>query len=115
MATKNVTESDLSGKLDASTIAFGLGSKWYEIDLTKEEEAQLQSFLKTYIKAGRETGRAVKRQTKHVVEMTATERNTVRQWGRENGFEIPPKGRVPKAVVMAYDKAHGINREIPFT
>jgi hypothetical protein len=31
---------------------------------------------------------------------------TIRAWARENGHEVSERGRIPKAVVQAYQSAH---------
>lgn len=31
----------------------------------------------------------------------------IREWARANGIDVPPRGRVPAAVVAKYDAAHG--------
>lgn len=108
---RNIIESDISGKTDAATITFGLADTWYEIDLTDEERKELEQKFKSYVTKGRKA--EPKEQKKQVVpETTAEERDKIRDWGRDQGFEFAERGRIPKKVMRAYDKAHGIDREL---
>jgi hypothetical protein len=109
MAIREVIESDLSGKTGAATVTFGLKDTWFEIDLTDEERKELESTLERYAARGRRAGR--KGEKKGIVrETTAEEREAIRAWARENGFETPNFGRIPKAVQKAYDEAHSNGR-----
>lgn len=111
MAIKTVIESDLSGKTDATTVTFGLGDVWYEIDLTEEERKKLEQSLKTYVNKGRKASpRSAARRV--VPETTPEEREAIRAWGREHDFEFAEYGRIPKKLLQAYDKAHGIERDV---
>ncbi|MFB7919289.1 Lsr2 family protein [Streptomyces sp. NPDC056061] len=112
MATETVTvvKSDLTGEADAATVTFGLEGDWYEIDLTDKEKKKLQNLLNTYVSKGR---RATKKgeKKKQVPATTAEEREEIRAWGRENDFDVPEFGRIPKVLQKAYDEAHGIKRD----
>lgn len=109
MAIRNVIESDISGKPDAATVTFGLEDTWFEIDLTDEEKKELQSTLNRYLSKARKA--TAKGQKKRIVpDTTPEEREKIRQWARENGFEVPSFGRLPKQVQKAYDEAHDIER-----
>ncbi|MFD7661329.1 histone-like nucleoid-structuring protein Lsr2, partial [Streptomyces sp. NPDC059788] len=41
---------------------------------------------------------------------TVEEREEIREWAREQGYEVNERGRIPKKVKKAYDEAHGIDR-----
>ena len=110
MAIKKVIESDLSGRQDAERVTFGLGETWYEIDLTDDERQGLEAALKSYLDAGRKAEPPKAEPRKMVPTTTADERDKIRLWGRKNGFEFAEYGRIPKEVMAAYDKAHGIKR-----
>lgn len=109
MAIRKVVESDLSGKTGAATVTFGLKDTWFEIDLTEEEQKELEKTLERYAtKARKATGKGEKK--KLVPDTTPEEREKIREWGREQGLEVPSYGRIPKKVQAAYDEAHGIQR-----
>ncbi|MFE6939618.1 histone-like nucleoid-structuring protein Lsr2 [Streptomyces chartreusis] len=109
MVTRNVVDSDLSGKPDAATQTFGFGDTWYEIDLTAEEQKKLEAALKPYLKAGRKAGQSAPKK-RVVPETTAEERDKIREWAKKEGYEFAERGRIPKNVMKAYDEAHGIDR-----
>lgn len=111
MATRNVIESDLSGKTDAATVTFAIGDDWYEVDLTPDEESQLASALETYVKVGRKAVPKGESKPKQVPYTTPEERETIRAWAVENGYELNEYGRIPKQIMAAYDEAHNINRK----
>jgi hypothetical protein len=110
MAMKKVIESDLSGRQDAERVTFGFGDTWYEIDLTDDERQGLETALKSYLAAGRKATPEPPQRRKMVPATTPQERDQIRQWGRENGFDFAPYGRIPKEVMAAYDAAHNITR-----
>lgn len=108
MATEHLTivKSDISGSAEAATITFGLGGTWYEIDLTKDEEKQLEKALKTYLTAGRKATPKQPEKRKVVPETTAEQREQIRTWAQSEGFEVPARGRIPKEIIAAWNKAH---------
>jgi hypothetical protein len=109
MAIRSVVESDISGKPDAATVMFGLEGDWFEIDLTDEEKKKLEQALKPYLTKGRKpTNQGEKKRV--VPETTAEERDVIRAWAKSKGFAFAPRGRIPKDVMAAYDKAHKIKR-----
>ncbi|MFD9868496.1 Lsr2 family protein [Streptomyces niveus] len=110
MVTRSVVDSDLSGKPDAATATFGLGDTLYEIDLTPEERKKLEEVLKPYVKAGRKSGKAAPVKRRVEPKTTLKERDEIREWGKKNGYEFADRGRIPKALMKAYDEAHGIDR-----
>jgi hypothetical protein len=110
MAKREVFESDISGKPDAATVTFGLEGEWYEIDLTDDEKKKLQSALRSYVAKGRKAATKQPEKKRMVPAMTPEEREKIRAWGRENGFDVPEFGRIPKQLQAAYDKAHKIDR-----
>lgn len=108
MAIRSIVESDLSGKSNAATFSFGVGDTWYEVDLTDEERKKLEESLKTYVKAGRKA--TEKKNAKKVVpETSVEEREQIREWATEQGYEFAPYGRIPKKIMAAYFEAHGID------
>ncbi|KOT51128.1 MULTISPECIES: histone-like nucleoid-structuring protein Lsr2 [Streptomyces] len=109
MAIQNVIVSDLSRKPDASTVSFGLGGMWYEIDLSPDEQEELAEKLKPYVKVGRKAGTTLVKK-RVVPKTTAEERAKIREWAREQGYEVNERGRILKDVMKAYDEAHGIDR-----
>ncbi|MEU6674756.1 Lsr2 family protein [Streptomyces sp. NPDC046925] len=108
MAQKVVTTytDDLTGKEspEISTHEFSLNGVIYEIDLTPESYDELAADFGRYIEAGRKKkgGKSTGR-TRAASGPSATE---VREWARENGYEVNDRGRVPAPVREAYEAAH---------
>ncbi|MFD7661330.1 Lsr2 family protein, partial [Streptomyces sp. NPDC059788] len=112
MAIEKVVVSDLSRKPDAATVAFGLGGMWYEVDLSPDEQQELEEKLEPYMKVGREAGPTLIKK-RVVPDTTVEEREEIREWAREQGYEVNERGRIPKKTMKAYDEAHGIDRSMP--
>jgi hypothetical protein len=100
---------DLDGSEAHGTVRFGLDGKPLEIDLSAANAARLRDVLAPYIAAGAKVGRAGTRVTRHSrrgaegwLERRA-HNAVVRQWANEHGYEVGELGRIPAAVVAAYD------------
>lgn len=94
---------------EGETISFSLDGVAYEIDLTESHAAQLREALAPYIAAGRGITAATpgaqaasrRRRTGQ------TDYGPVREWAKANGFTVSERGRVPAAVLEAYEAAQG--------
>ena len=106
---------DLDGSDAVGTVAFALDGKSYEIDLSDDNAARLRDSLSSFVAAARRSGSSARRGRG---QRTATEgapaparadreaTAAIRTWARENGHEVSERGRIPKAVVEAYQSAH---------
>ena len=111
MATKTIQTrvSDLSGQEGAQAVSFAFNGVSYAVDLTEEEFQGLHEVLARYIgvatkvpgSRGRAGGSPGRSGTAKRGDLDA-----VRAWARENGHEVSDRGRVPGAVLAAYDAAH---------
>jgi nucleoid-associated protein Lsr2 len=115
MAQKVTVElvDDLDGTVaeDISTVSFALDGASYEIDLTEENAEKLRDALADFVAAARRTGGRIKRgaaPAKSASRPAANREQTkaVREWARQNGFDLAERGRIPANVVEAYEKAH---------
>ena len=104
---------DLDGTEAAGTVAFGLDGRTYEIDLSDDNAARLRDSLATFVAAARRSGGTPRRgrtprATADGAPSRANREETaaIRTWARENGHEVSERGRIPKAVVQAYQSAH---------
>lgn len=105
MARKAVTQffDDLTGEAipadDARTVKFSYSGVSYSIDLSPENAEKLLETFTPWIKVAtrvtstRPTSKPAKRSDLHLV----------REWARDNGFEVSERGRVPRTVLDAYD------------
>ena len=94
---------DIDGGEASETVTFGLDGKSYEIDLNRENAKKLRMSLAPYVRAGRKRSRSG-RTYQHT--SVAPDPAAVRAWARSNGFEVPPRGRIPKKVYDAFNEAH---------
>lgn len=103
---------DLDGTVlepeEGATVPFGLDKRSYEIDLSSSHAQDLRDALAPYVQAARSVGgRASSR-----VRRTDTQQRSgyklseIRLWAQENGHDVPGRGRVPNAVIDAYNAAH---------
>lgn len=93
---------DLDGGEAAETIVFGIDGKSFEIDLSAANADKLREALSPYVVAGRKRARSGK-VYKHTA--VAPDPATVRAWARSHGFDIPPRGRIPKKVYEEFSAA----------
>lgn len=105
-----VLVDDLDGSDAAETVAFGLDGVDYDIDLSTKHAAQLRDALATYVGHGRKSGgrrrkgqRPAARAAKGAGGVSASE---IRAWARDNGWDVPDRGRVASEVREAYTAAH---------
>jgi len=113
--TTIVLEDDLTGQVleegRGETVAFALDGQSYEIDLSGENSTQLRADLSRYVDAGRKTsaprsGAQGRKAASSSASAGRKDTGEIRTWARENGHEVSERGRIPSAVVEAYDAAH---------
>ena len=110
----------------SETIAFALDGSSYEVDACDEHAAALRDAFAPFVGAARRAGRPAvaapssrrSRPAARTPDDSGEEDRDgdrdrdkdrvqqVREWGRENGFTVSERGRLPGKVVEAYDAAH---------
>lgn len=90
---------------EGSTVHFSLDGTAYEIDLTDAHADELRSALQPYVNAGRRLGRGSAPARKGRA-TSSRDLADVRSWANANGHAVSDRGRVPQAVLDAYDAAH---------
>jgi hypothetical protein len=109
--------SDLSGaEIGAEDVGvrFGLDGDDFEIDLSADEYNALHQALAPFLAVARKAGSGKVQQRSAVSGNSITgepDSRTLRSWGLENGFDLPPRGRVPELVREAY-KAAGARQDV---
>jgi hypothetical protein len=105
-----VLVDDLDGGDAAETVSFALDGVDYEIDLSEKHAGELRNALSLYIGHGRRTGgrrrKATVGGTKAAAAPGGPSAAEIRSWARENGWEVPERGRVAAEVREAYTAAH---------
>lgn len=107
--TTVVTYDDLDGSEGASRVTFAHRGTSYEIDLNERHQAQLDRALAKFIAVARKTGRAsatANRRTSTAAPARGSDLAAIRVWARGQGLTVSDKGRVSKAVQLAYNAAH---------
>lgn len=102
---------DIDGGAAEGTVRFALDGTEYEIDLNAKHSEELRSALGKYVtharkvgaarRAGRGAGRAGRGAG------SALNTTEIRNWAREQGYDIKDRGRVPADLVAKYQAATG--------
>ncbi|AAT89230.1 hypothetical protein ATY41_08170 [Leifsonia xyli subsp. xyli] len=95
------------GDSGGETVTFGLDNVNYEIDLSAANAAALRETLAAYVAAARPQPRA-RRGGSSTVGAKPARRDlaAIRAWAREQGTPMPDRGRIPVAILAAYEAAH---------
>lgn len=108
-----VLVDDLDGNEAEETVQFGLDGASYEIDLSSSNAEKLREALAVYVgharKSGsRSRGKVATRGSSRSSGRAAGEPSPaeIRAWARENGWEVPERGRVSGEVRAAFEAAH---------
>ena len=98
---------DVDGSPAAETVQFALDGVSYEIDLSKANAARLRDSLTEWIGSARRAGGRRVTGRRPAQQGRRNDLNEIRQWGRENGFQVSDRGRVSRELEEAYDRANG--------
>ncbi|HZJ04434.1 MAG TPA: Lsr2 family protein [Nocardioidaceae bacterium] len=95
---------DIDGSDAEENVRFAIDGVSYEIDLTSEHASELRSALARFVgHARRLDARRTKTQRATASGVSAAD---IRRWARENGWDVPDRGRVSAEVRQAYAAAH---------
>lgn len=106
-----VLVDDIDDSEASETVTFGLDGVNYEIDLNDEHAAQLRDALAPFVGHARKAGgtRRPRRNGSSSGSSASSGGPTtkeIREWARENGHDVPERGRVAAEIREAYDAAH---------
>lgn len=107
-----VLVDDLDGDDASETVSFSLDGVEYEIDLNDGNAQALRDALARYIEAGRRvagrksTGGRGRGRRVAAGGDGGPSASDIRSWARENGWDVPERGRVSADVREAYAAAH---------
>jgi nucleoid-associated protein Lsr2 len=117
MAQKTIVQliDDLDGTSSDSieTITFGLDGVTYEIDLTDDNADKLRGRLAEFIGSAQRTGGRVKRGLATNGPGPAgsgrsrEQTQAIREWAKKNGHSVSARGRIPAAVISAFEAEAG--------
>jgi hypothetical protein len=105
---------DPTGETEAAgTHTFSLDGDEYEIDLSDHNYTKLRTQLAEFMRAGRAIKRQSKRPARAMTEPAGRgatlnrhqggiDPKATRAWARQQGLDVPPRGRIPKKIKDAY-------------
>jgi len=97
-----VLVDDIDGSPADETVSFALDGKDYEIDLSTKNAGKLRDAIAPYVGHARRSGRRRAGRGGSSGPSPAD----IRAWARDNGFDVPDRGRVSSEVREAYAAAH---------
>jgi hypothetical protein len=103
-----VLVDDIDGSDAVETVGFALDGVDYEIDLSEKHAADLRNAVSLYVGHARRTGgrRKGAKRSSSPASSEATSAADIRAWARENGWDVPERGRVSAEVREAYAAAN---------
>lgn len=115
MAQKTIVQliDDLDESAAEETVSFALDGASYEIDLSKQNAEKLRDSLAVYVASARRANRfgasganrpaSAGRRPRGAARGDREQMQAIREWARKNGHKVGDKGRIPAAVMDAYN------------
>uniref|UniRef100_A0A942YAP0 Lsr2 family protein n=1 Tax=Neobacillus citreus TaxID=2833578 RepID=A0A942YAP0_9BACI len=96
---------------EGRTVEFAFDGSSYEIDLTDDNVDKFREAISDYIAAarkvtGRRTGGSGTSQKSSPKRGNSEELAKIREWAKDNGYEVSSRGRISTQVQEAYAAAH---------
>jgi hypothetical protein len=97
------------------THRFSLGSDFYEIDLCPQNLLSLRAALEPFVSAGRRVRIGNRRkpepaprpQNNSALDFSRQQRLAIREWARDNGYDVADRRAFSQEVLAAYREASG--------
>jgi hypothetical protein len=102
---KIILIDDIDGNEADETVRFGLDGVQYEIDLSEEHASELRSALAEYVGAARRSNSSKQQRPSAPSPSRNQEAAQIREWAKENGYNVSSRGRVNSEIVEAYRAA----------
>lgn len=106
-----ILEDDIDGGKADETVRFSLDGSSYEIDLSTANAEKLRGALAEFISAGRKATASRTGSVQRARAASSGARNSdsakIRQWARDNGYNVNARGRIQQEVQEAYHRANG--------
>lgn len=102
---------DIDGSEAERTVQFALEGATYEIDLSQENITKLEQALEPFISKATKVatsrgGRSRGRGNGTGGGGGRSKAAEVRAWAKDQGIEVPDRGRVPNSVIEQYERAN---------
>lgn len=95
---------------EGERITFAVRGVEYQIDLSSANVAKLDKALKPFVEAATKVGgRRGRRAAKSASTSGATPKEqlaAIREWARDEGYEVSDRGRIKAEIVEAFEAAH---------
>ncbi|MGW0355810.1 histone-like nucleoid-structuring protein Lsr2 [Nocardia nova] len=111
MARKVIVEliDDFDGKSKAEeTVFFSLDGVEYEIDLSVKNAGKLRGLFEQWTEPARKVGRVPRGKSGRIGARTVADKEqtkAIRDWARNNGYNVSSRGRIQADIIEAYNKA----------
>lgn len=100
-----ILEDDIDGGDADETVSFSLDGVSYEIDLSTKNANKMRDALALYVGSARKVGGRRRRGARGAAARAGSSAE-IREWARNNGWDIPERGRIAAEVREAYEAAH---------
>ncbi|WP_448074021.1 histone-like nucleoid-structuring protein Lsr2 [Georgenia yuyongxinii] len=97
---------DIDGTTADETVTFALDGINYEIDLSEKHATALRESFAEWVGHARRSGGRKVTARRSTGRSDAADAGKVREWARQQGFEVSERGRISAEIREAYDKAH---------
>jgi hypothetical protein len=99
-----ILEDDIDGGAAEETVSFSLDGVSYEIDLSRKNANKMRDAFALYVGSARKVGGRRRRGSAKSSKTGSSPE--IREWARNNGWDIPERGRIAAEVREAYEAAH---------
>ena len=108
--TRTFLVDDLDGSTeDVENVRISLDGANFEIDLSAATATRLREKLAKFVEHGTRAAPQKTRRSQRVVKPPVSRRDqvqAVRDWARQNGYEVSARGRISKNIQDAFAAAH---------
>jgi hypothetical protein len=106
MAKTIVTQytDDIDGSKAQGTVQFSYNGSAYEIDLSAKNAKAFEKALDPYISAARKVRRSTGGTARRSRRAESADLAEIRTWANQNGYQVADRGRIPAAVIEAFQK-----------
>lgn len=95
---------DIDGSEASESVQFSIDGDNYVIDLSEKNARALRDALAPYVGHAQKDTRG--RSSRARSSRSGNTASIIRAWARENGYDVPDRGRVSADIKAAYDAAH---------
>ncbi|MGP5364409.1 histone-like nucleoid-structuring protein Lsr2 [Brachybacterium tyrofermentans] len=102
--TQVILTDDIDGTEATGTVSFAIDGVAYEIDLNDNNAQQMREQLSEWTSKARRVGG--RRNTGTRTASSPSDAGKIREWAKQNGHDVPERGRISKEIREAYNAAH---------